>query len=361
MKSDRPRRTRAGKLAVRRNFGSTGAGKGRLRSTKRERKLSARAVLPQTSEAAERGADVLPGDTAEGSVAEGARPNKADPRTAAHGAGERRRTAAAERAKRAADPSDSTASHSGPKGASGKASGRQARPKKANADLAGGNVSAPPGTGTEAEAAPAAAPAVRSRRWRAEYATEQPRSGGKAATKEGSARKKRDRAGIAAKAASDAVRDTAKVAASTGRQPRPAAAVRLANTHSAEPSAGPSAAGGDPQPAKASGGGGAESSRGAMAGISGTTAAVSSPELLSFRRAPDAFALAQEAAEIGAAALREVATARSLPELVQAQLHCGRAASEIWVHQLRIAASIFLVPTDPWWPSPDAFAASLPD
>jgi hypothetical protein len=99
-----------------------------------------------------------------------------------------------------------------------------------------------------------------------------------------------------------------------------------------------------------------------VAGTSGTTTAVSSPtEFLSFCRAPDAFALAQEAAEIGAAALRDFAMARSLPELVQAQLHCGRTASEIWVHQLRIAASIFLVPTDPWWPSPDAFAASLPD
>jgi hypothetical protein len=99
-----------------------------------------------------------------------------------------------------------------------------------------------------------------------------------------------------------------------------------------------------------------------MAGTSGKTEAVPSPvEFLSFCRAPDAFALAQEAAEIGAAALRDVAMARSLPELVQAQLQCGRAASEIWVHQLRIAASVFLVPTDPWWPSPDAFEASLPD
>jgi hypothetical protein len=59
MKSDRPRRTRAGKLAVRRNLGLPGVGKGRLRSTKRERKLSARANLLQTSESAEHSADVL--------------------------------------------------------------------------------------------------------------------------------------------------------------------------------------------------------------------------------------------------------------------------------------------------------------
>ena len=61
----------------------------------------------------------------------------------------------------------------------------------------------------------------------------------------------------------------------------------------------------------------------------------------------DALGLAQEAVEIGAAALRDIAGARSLPELVEAQLRCGRAASEIWMRQLRIASSIFPVPNGP--------------
>jgi hypothetical protein len=141
MKSDRPRRTRAGKLAVRRNLGSPGVGKGRLRSTKRERKLSARANLLQTSESAEHSADVLPGDIAEGSAPEGTRPKKRQARTA-HGAVERHRTTPAKGAKRAADPSGGRASHSGPNGASGKNPGRQARPKKVNADAKKANAHA---------------------------------------------------------------------------------------------------------------------------------------------------------------------------------------------------------------------------
>ncbi len=91
MKSDRPRRTRAGKLAVHRNFGSPGVGKGRLRSTKRERKLSAQAH--QTSETADRDAEVAPVDVAEGTL-----PKKAEAPTG-HGAVERHRTTAAEVAK----------------------------------------------------------------------------------------------------------------------------------------------------------------------------------------------------------------------------------------------------------------------
>lgn len=290
----RPRRTRAGKLAVRRTFRSPAAGKGRLRSNRRERKFPAQ--TRQTSESTDRGAEVAPVDAAEGSVAEGTRRKAAAP-TEAQGTVKRKRAMAAQGVERAVDPSDSTASRYGPKDASGKASGRRARQKEASAHTAEGNVSAKPGTGMEPEAAPAAAPAARRRE--TENEAKRPRRGGTAAG----------------------------------------------------------------QSANGKGGGAwAELSGDGVAGTSGTAAAASSPpEFLSFFRAPDAFALAQEAAEIGAAALRDVAMARSLPELVQAQLHCGRAASEIWVHQLRIAASIFLVPADPWWPSSDAFAASLPD
>jgi hypothetical protein len=265
MKSDRPRRTRAGKLAVRRTFRSPAAGKGRLRSNRRERKFPAQ--TRQTSESTDRGAEVAPVDAAEGSVAEGTRRKKAEAPTEAQGTVKRKRAMAAQGAERAADPSDSTASRSGPKDASGKASGRRAPPKEASAHTAEGNVSAQPGTGMEPEAAPAAAPAARRRE--TENGAKRPRRGGKAAG----------------------------------------------------------------QSAKGKGGGAwAELSGDGVAGTSGTAAAASSlPEFLSFCRAPDAFALAQEAAEIGAAALREFAMARSLPELVQTQLHCGRAASEIWI------------------------------
>ena len=316
MKGERSRRTRAGKPKVGRNQ-RPGAGKGRLREARRERKLSALADLTQVPEAAE---------------------SAASPSSAASNLG-----------------------GAGRKNASAGEAGRAARHHTAKADPMKESVATQVSPETNTEAAPKPAPGGRGRRRRAEGETALSRADRKAVTTAANARKKTaaDAVGTnsmvtapdapSAKGAAPAARPRR-----TRKASRPAArsTVRSA-AQSTEMSAGAAPAGSVSQSVRLG-----ASRPAAGAALSGTavsaaaapagTGSFDSSGSLPFHLASDAFSLAQEAAEIGAAALRDVAAASSLPELIEAQMRLGRAASEIWMRQLRIATSIFPVPTGPW-------------